>query len=217
LKKKDNINTRSHTDHSVEAEEERVCDDGCQDEIRVRKLSKVYPNRVQALSGISFGASKGEVVALLGPNGAGKTTTLDIITSHIPSSSGDVQFRSLHDRMECMGICPQVSPLCVKLTVEEHLLLVATIRGLSLTLAKEQIDSLLHYLRLSEYRQKYAEKLSGGNKRKLLVAMTLVAGVKLQILDEPTTGIDPLSRRLIWDLCTKVASQKAPQSSCRQI
>mmetsp|Transcript_60399 Transcript_60399/g.68863 ORF Transcript_60399/g.68863 Transcript_60399/m.68863 type:complete len:1291 (+) Transcript_60399:41-3913(+) len=204
----DNLDSRSDIDPSVRAEEERVCGSGCTDDVQVRKLSKKYPGGVQALSEISFGVSKGEVIGLLGPNGAGKTTALDIITSHIPSSSGDVQFTSLGDGAESIGICPQASPLCVKLTVEEHLLMVASVKGLSLSCAQKQVDSLLQNLRLSEYRQRYAENLSGGNKRKLLVAMTLVAGVKLQILDEPTTGIDPLSRRVIWDLCSKVASRK---------
>jgi len=141
-------------------------------------------------------------------NGAGKTTIIDILTSHIPSSSGSVHFRDPYHAAEFMGVCPQNSPVCNKKTVQEHLMMIATIKGLTSQLAKEQVDALLEYIRMKEYQDKYAETLSGGNKRKLLIAMTLMARVKILILDEPTAGIDPLSRRAIWKLCANIASQQ---------
>lgn len=162
----------------------------------------------RALKGVSFDLYEGQIFALLGHNGAGKSTMHTIISGHIQPTSGtvsiyghDVQTAAGRNSVrEIMGVCPQHDILFDKLTVQEHMALFGAIKGVppaKLTVAMEEGMKEVH---LHTQRGVQSERLSGGQKRKLSVALALIGDPKVICLDEPTSGMDPLSRRQLWDL-----------------
>lgn len=174
--------------------------------MKVIDLVKVYPNGFKAVADSSFGVETGQIFCLLGPNGAGKSTTFNILTSNIPKSSGavkllghDIESRN-YDVMNEVGICPQVNPFWDDLTVTEHLKIYALLKGMSEASMGEIMNYLLDGLHLAEHKDKKSSQLSGGNKRKLAVALSLIGGPTLQFLDEPSTGMDPVARKFLWNL-----------------
>ena len=178
--------------------------------IKALEVQKVYPNGFKALHDLSFGVEKGQVFCLLGPNGAGKTTSFEIITGGIPKSEGQVQLNGhelSRDTPEIFyetGICSQSNTLWDSLTVEQHLKIYAKMKGMNETDTAEAIQFLLRELQLEEYIHREADKLSGGNKRKLCVALAMIGGPKLLFLDEPSTGMDPVARKYLWTLIKEV-------------
>jgi len=207
------MNSPTVNEPSVLEEENRVCRPHCNDQVQLKNMYKMYPNGVQAVSNVTFGAQSGEIIGLLGPNGAGKSTTFNVLTCELPKSAGDFKILDSHVRRSDsdlflkVGVCPQFNPIWSKLNVYDHLMMMARIKGLNYQMADQQVNSIIECLHLAEYRKTYGTKLSGGNKRKLLIAMTLVAGTQVQFLDEPSTGIDPLARRMLWNICTAVSRQ----------
>lgn len=185
-----------------------------QDLIKAIEVQKVYPNGYKALHDLSFGVEKGQIFCLLGPNGAGKTTAFEIITATIPKTTGTIQLdgQNLAGEMPQIfsesGICSQSNTIWDYITVEQHLRVAAKVKGMTEGETQEAIDYLLRTLKLEEYRHRGAEKLSGGNKRKLCVAMSMIGAPKLLFLDEPSTGMDPVARKYLWDLIRQVMKQR---------
>ncbi len=166
--------------------------------IVVHNLRKFYGD-FEALKGISFQVEEGEVFSLLGPNGAGKTTTVEIILSLRKKSGGEVVVlgseKLTKDVKDRIGVVFQQDALLQNLTVEETLKMFRTvhIRGLS-------VDDVIEMVGLQEKRKALVRKLSGGQRRRLSIAVAIVGDPDLLILDEPTTGLDPQSRRRIWEI-----------------
>ncbi|KAL2089373.1 hypothetical protein ACEWY4_014061 [Coilia grayii] len=176
----------------------------------VRDLVKVYPGSTRAaVDCLNITFYEGQITSFLGHNGAGKTTTMSILTGLFPPTSGTayINGRDIRTDMDSirrsMGTCPQYNILFNNLTVEEHIFFYARMKGRSEEEAKQEVDSMLLDLGLPHKRADQAQNLSGGMQRKLSVAMAFVGGSKVVILDEPTSGVDPYSRRSIWDLLLK--------------
>jgi len=172
--------------------------------IRAEQLTKRYGSLV-AVDAVSFSVSKGEVFGFLGPNGAGKTTTMRMIQCISPVTSGhlsvfgmDVDLRP-REIKRMLGVLPQETNLDPDFTCFENLTHYARYFGIAKRQAGERADELLSFLQLEEKRDVRIEKLSGGMKRRLLLARALVNDPQLLVLDEPTIGLDPQGRHLIWE------------------
>ncbi|PAA59540.1 hypothetical protein BOX15_Mlig015985g1 [Macrostomum lignano] len=184
--------------------------------LEVRDLQKVYPNGVHAVRGTTFGSFSGEILGLLGPNGAGKTTSMSIIVGEEASSSGtsEVHFggtwMSGIDGARCgaIGYCPQHNPLFNSISVFEHLRFYAQIRGIPDQLGSAQIAGLIEGLGLKPHQHKAAEQLSGGNKRRLCLAIALLGNPSLVVIDEASTGVDPENKRFIWGAIRGMANKQ---------
>jgi len=169
-----------------------------------RDLVKTYGEFV-AVSGVSFEVPARSCFGFLGPNGAGKTTTMRMIACSLPPTSGALEVlgmdvraqpRAIKDRM---GVVPQEESLDEDVTVLDNLLIYARYFGLPRTHAISRADELLEYMALSEKREREISELSGGMKRRLLIARALMNEPEVLILDEPTTGLDPQARHLVWE------------------
>jgi len=176
--------------------------------IEVRELTKHYRN-VQAVNGISFSIAQGQCFGLLGPNGAGKTTTIEIIEGISSPTSGDILFlgKKLGQQRDARfshqaGIQFQQTALMDFLTVQETLALFATFYPKTVELAL-----LIELCDLQEFASQRATKLSGGQRQRLLLALALINDPLIVFLDEPTTGLDPQSRRNFWELVKRIRSQ----------
>jgi len=169
--------------------------------IQCRELRKTYDGKVEAVRGLNLAIDPGECFGLLGPNGAGKTTTIEILEGLLQPTSGEVtilgQSWKTHDRAlrEQLGISLQETRLSEKLTVRETIELFA-----SFYQRPRSSDEVLDKLQLTEKADSWVGKLSGGQRQRLAVATALVGNPKILFLDEPTTGLDPQSRRQLWDI-----------------
>jgi ABC-2 type transport system ATP-binding protein len=174
--------------------------------ILVTDLTKRYKSGTHANRGISFQAGRGECVAVLGPNGAGKTTFLRQLTTELTPTSGSINILGIDAVREplrvkrSLGVTPQDAGIFESLTVREHLRFFGKIKGLTPQESKRQVESLLDRLDLASKATERIDSLSGGQKRRLLIGLALLGGPPVLILDEPTTGLDPLSRRDVWRL-----------------
>ena len=178
--------------------------------LRIKNLQKTYANGNQALKGIDLTVEAGDFYALLGPNGAGKTTVIGIVTSLINKSGGEVEIfgHSIDDDLaaakSCIGLVPQEINLNLWECVENIVVNQAGYYGLNRKLAKERAEKYLRTLRLWDRRDDIARTLSGGMKRRLMIARALVHEPKLLILDEPTAGVDIEIRRSMWDFLREI-------------
>jgi len=169
--------------------------------IECRDLRKTYDGKVEAVRGLSLSIAAGECFGLLGPNGAGKTTTIEILEGLLTPSSGEVTILGRNWRQhqrelrELMGISLQETRLSERLTVRETLTLFASFYRLPCS-----TDFILEQLQLTEKIDSWVGKLSGGQRQRLAVATALVGNPRILFLDEPTTGLDPQSRRQLWDI-----------------
>lgn len=180
-----------------------------QELVKAINLQKTYENGFQALRDVTFGVERKQIFGLLGPNGAGKSTSFNILTGLIPKSSGHVVFdnRELtHIQSELFqntGVCPQFDALWEHLTVKEHLELVGKIKGLDEVTIQDSTAYYTKVLRMGEHLNKKVNQLSGGTKRKLCVANMLIGAPTIQFMDEPSTGLDPLSKRSLYDVVVR--------------
>uniref|UniRef100_A0A3Q2QA05 P-type phospholipid transporter n=1 Tax=Fundulus heteroclitus TaxID=8078 RepID=A0A3Q2QA05_FUNHE len=178
--------------------------------VQIQDLVKVFEGRSRpAVNCLSISFYEGQITSFLGHNGAGKTTTLSILTGLYPPTSGTayINGRDIKTDMDIirtsLGMCPQYNILFNHLTVEEHILFYSLLKGRTPAEAQTEVENMLLDLGLPHKRDEEAQNLSGGMQRKLSVAMAFVGGSKVVILDEPTSGVDPYSRRSIWDLLLK--------------
>jgi ATP-binding cassette, subfamily A (ABC1), member 5 len=154
---------------------------------------------------LSFAVDAGEVLGLLGHNGAGKTTTMKIMTGETPPTHGSVKIgghnitAAKDDAFKTLGYCPQFDAQWKTMTVREHLELYASIRGVARKDLPRLINTYLHGLRIAEHANKQTQHCSGGTRRKLSYAMAMVGSPRVVLLDEPSTGMDPKSKRFLWD------------------
>lgn len=169
--------------------------------IECRDLRKTYDGKVEAVRGLNLQIHAGECFGLLGPNGAGKTTTIEILEGLLPPTSGQVSIlghrwqENEREMREWLGISLQETRLSEKLSVRETVDLFA-----SFYREPRSSDEVLEQLQLTEKADSWVGKLSGGQRQRLAVATALVCNPKILFLDEPTTGLDPQSRRQLWDI-----------------
>ncbi|MFN2637491.1 MAG: ABC transporter ATP-binding protein [Gemmatimonadaceae bacterium] len=175
--------------------------------LRVKALRKSYSD-VVAVDGLDLEVESGECFGLLGPNGAGKTTTIEICEGLLPADSGDVEVlgrrweTDARDLRQLLGIQLQETQLSEKLTVDETLTLFQ-----SFYRDAREVSDVIDLVELGEKRHSRVGGLSGGQKQRLAVACALVGNPQLLFLDEPTTGLDPQSRRQMWDLMERFRSE----------
>ena len=180
------------------------------DALVIKDLRKVYANGVEALKGIDLTVREGDFFALLGPNGAGKTTAIGIITSLIRKSAGSVQVFGHNLETErdaaksCIGVVPQEINLNMFERNDLTLINQAGYYGVPANIAAERTEKYLKALHLWEKRLGIARTLSGGMKRRLMIARALVHEPRLLILDEPTAGVDIEIRRSMWEFMREI-------------
>ena len=178
--------------------------------LSIRNLCKTYANGKEALKGINFNVAVGDFYALLGPNGAGKTTAIGIISSLVNKTAGDVEIfghnidRELEAAKQCIGLVPQELNINQWEKVGNIVLNQAGYYGLNSRLARKRAEKYLRALRLWDRRDDVSRSLSGGMKRRLMIARALVHEPKLLILDEPTAGVDIEIRRSMWDFLREI-------------
>ncbi|MCP3851152.1 MAG: ABC transporter ATP-binding protein [Gammaproteobacteria bacterium] len=181
--------------------------------LEIKNLQKTYKNGFKALNGIDLQVEKGDFFALLGPNGAGKSTVIGIICSLINKTSGQVLIEghdlslSPHDAKQNLGVVPQEFNFNVFEPVEEILVNQAGYYGVSRAEAFERAEVHLKQLDLWDKRRSMARDLSGGMKRRLMIARSLMHNPKILILDEPTAGVDIEIRRSMWSFLQKINEQ----------
>lgn len=181
--------------------------------LEIKQLSKTYANGVQALKGIDLTIKKGDFFALLGANGAGKSTTIGLISTLLNKTSGSIEICGYNLDTEpekaksCLGLVPQEMNLNIFETCEQILLSQAGYYGISRKAALPRVESLLEQLGLSEKRRSIARHLSGGMKRRLMIARALVHQPKVLILDEPTAGVDIEIRHSMWEFLTRTNAE----------
>lgn len=175
--------------------------------VQLQALAKQWPGRsTRAVDNLSLDLTEGQITCLLGPNGAGKSTLVSVLTGLTPPSAGDATIygHSLTSELagvrQNLGLCPQRDVLFPSLTVCEHLEFFAAVRGLAGRAAAAAVDELVAAVGLQEKRHVRAKALSGGMKRKLCLAQAFMGNPRFVLLDEPTAGMDPLSRRAVWEL-----------------
>ncbi len=181
--------------------------------IEITNLTKTYTNGVQAVKGIDIRVEKGDFYALLGPNGAGKTTTIGILTSLVNKTAGQVRIFGYdldQDRREIkklIGLVPQEFNFSIFEKVFDIVITQAGYYGVPAAVATVRAEKILKRLGLWEKRDSRARTLSGGMKRRLMIARALVHEPKLLILDEPTAGVDIELRRSMWEFLTQINHQ----------
>ena len=178
--------------------------------LSIRNLRKVYAGGVEAVRGIDLDVEEGDFFALLGPNGAGKTTTIAIVTSLVNKTEGRVEVFG-HDidtdfdlAKACIGLVPQEINFNQFEKVQDIVVNQAGFYGIPQALARERAEKYLKELQLWEKRDEMSRNLSGGMKRRLMIARALVHEPKLLILDEPTAGVDIEIRRSMWTFLQKI-------------
>ncbi len=175
--------------------------------IRIENICKKYPKSTQyALDNVSLQIEKGEAFGMLGPNGAGKTTLMSIITTLALPTSGNVYVdgekvsRTRTDIKSKFSLVTQHVSIRKDMTVSEVMELAGRLYGMPLKQIKEKSDDILEFTGLIEKKKSVARGLSGGMQRKLMISRALLTEPRIIVLDEPTVGLDPHSRRKIWDL-----------------
>jgi len=178
--------------------------------LSIRNLTKTYSNGVQALKGIDFNVESGDFYALLGPNGAGKTTAIGIVTSLVNKSGGKVEIfghdldTDLEAAKSCIGLVPQEFNMNFFDSVLNIVVNQAGYYGIERSVALQRAEKYLTELRLWDRRNEPARNLSGGMKRRLMIARALIHEPRLLILDEPTAGVDIEIRRSMWNFLRRI-------------
>ena len=182
--------------------------------IKVDNLIQVYGDGTKAVDDISFTIREGEFFGFLGPNGAGKSTTINILTTLLAKTSGSVTIAGYNIDKEpqnirkIIGVQSQETVIDTDLTGRENLILQGHFQQMRSNILRERVDELLKLMDLQEVANKRARNYSGGMKKRLNLASILVHKPKLLFLDEPTTGLDPQSRNVIWEYLEKLNKEE---------
>ena len=211
------VDNETELDNDVADEQKRVVTqfDAFNDVLKVVGLKKKF-RKLEAVRNISFGVKTGECFGLLGINGAGKTTTFRMLTGDETPSTGEAEIlcakmsKKRRKFLSQIGYCPQFDSIIPELTGRELLTLMCRVRGVEMTQVTAEVERWTQFLGIQEYIDRESGSYSGGNKRKLNVAMSLVAEPPIIFLDEPSTGVDPVARRNLWKIIQKI--QAAGQS-----
>lgn len=177
--------------------------------IEIKNLTKIYDKKVKAVDNINFEVKEGTLFSFLGLNGAGKSTTINIIAGILKKTSGNVIINGYdidkypEKTNEYIGIVFQKSVLDSELTVYENLYLRGSLYFNDKSKLKERIKKVIEQFELSNILKRQYNKLSGGQKRRVDIARAMIHNPKVLILDEPTTGLDPITRILVWDVIKK--------------
>jgi len=182
--------------------------------IRIENLTKNYKS-VQALKGISLHVAEGELFAYLGPNGSGKTTTIRVLTGLAAPTSGNATLHGFHilrdtlkAKRQC-GLVPQAINLDQELTVRENLEIHGRLFQMPRSERKSRIEELLDYIGMKDRKDSPVKHLSGGMRRRVMIARALMHSPRILFLDEPTVGLDPTIRRKIWSLIKRIQQSGA--------
>jgi lipooligosaccharide transport system ATP-binding protein len=173
--------------------------------VHARGLTKRYANGFTAVDGVDFDVRPGKAFGFLGPNGAGKTSTMRMIACSSPISDGEMTVIGMDPRTQArdikskLGVVPQIDNLDTELTVRENLEMYARYFDIPAEVFRKRAQELLEFVQLDERAKDQVEPLSGGMKRRLTIARALINEPELVILDEPTTGLDPQARHLLWE------------------
>ncbi|GAA1691715.1 ATP-binding cassette domain-containing protein [Microcella alkalica] len=180
--------------------------------ITARKLTKKYGD-FTAVDGIDFDVAPGESFGLLGPNGAGKSTTMRMVGAVSTRTAGDLEILGLDpndhgpDIRSQLGVVPQQDNLDQELRVRDNLLVYGRYFGLPRAVVAERADALLEFAQLADRTKAKVDDLSGGMKRRLTIARALINEPRILLLDEPTTGLDPQARHILWDRLFRLKEQ----------
>jgi lipooligosaccharide transport system ATP-binding protein len=180
--------------------------------VRARGLTKRFGD-FTAVDGIDFELHRGEAFGFLGPNGAGKSSTMRMLGCVSPPTGGELSILGLDPLTRGsairarLGVVPQEDTLDVELTVRENLLIYGRYFGLPRQVIKERIDWLLDFVQLADRAKDQVEPLSGGMRRRLTIARSLINEPDILLLDEPTTGLDPQARHVVWDRLFRLKQQ----------
>lgn len=180
--------------------------------IEVDNLTKRFGELV-AVNNISFTVENGEIFGLLGPNGAGKTTLIRMLTTLTPPTSGTARIggydivREANEVRHVLGVIPQAFTSDPELTAGENMLIHAKLYGVPTAAREKLIDRLLESVELLKFKDKLVQTFSGGMRRRLEIARGLVHSPKIMFLDEPTTGLDPVSRTNVWDMIRRLRGE----------
>ncbi|MDQ3166393.1 MAG: ABC transporter ATP-binding protein [Actinomycetota bacterium] len=180
--------------------------------VRARGLTKTYGD-FTAVRGIDVEVRPGEAFGFLGPNGAGKSSAMRMIGAVSPVSAGELRILGLDPASDGpairarLGVCPQEDSLDMEITVRENLTVYGRYFGLSRVECRERADELLDFVQLTDKAGDSVEDLSGGMKRRLTIARSLINRPELLLLDEPTTGLDPQARHLVWERLFRLKQQ----------
>ena len=195
--------------------------------IQIQNLRKYYKkeeegccnsSEVKAVRNLSFCLEYGECFGLLGVNGAGKTTTFKCITNEHSQQNGKIYIdgkdisENFSELSQVFGYCPQFDAIFEYMTVYENLHFYAKIKGIALDKMEKIIDAIIEEMSLAEFPNKIAGRLSGGNKRKLSVAISMICNPPIILLDEPSTGMDPEARRFMWAVIHKISTKRKKSS-----
>src|SRR5437016_13677743 len=181
--------------------------------IDVRNIVKKFGD-FTAVKGITFAVDEGEIFGLLGPNGAGKSTLIRMMTTLLPPTSGTAMVNGFDvvkqaDGVRCsIGVIPQAMTSDLELSVEENLIIFAKLYGVPRAKREKLIDQLLAAVELTQWRDAQVKNLSGGMRRRVEIARGLVHEPRIFFLDEPTTGLDPVSRVAVWEMLRKIKSER---------
>src|SRR5262245_5289222 len=181
--------------------------------IDVRNIVKQFGSFV-AVKGISFSVEPGEIFGLLGPNGAGKSTLIRMLVTLLPPTAGTAVVNGFDIRKQAdgvrrsIGVIPQAMTSDLELSVEENLIIFAKLYGVSRQKREALIAELLEAVELTKWRTAPVKNLSGGMRRRVEIARGLVHEPRIFFLDEPTTGLDPVSRVAVWEMLQRIKSQR---------
>lgn len=187
--------------------------------IQCVNVTKAYQSwyktgRKVAVENLNLKIYEGGITCLLGHNGAGKTTTMSMMTGMFTPTKGNIYVNgyslltNTSQARKNMSLCPQIDPLCVYMTVREHLYLYASVKGIASDELTDEVNSILEQVSMKEHQDKTPTELSGGMKRKLSLGIALVGGSKILILDEPSSGLDTEARRFMWNLLKRVRQDR---------
>jgi lipooligosaccharide transport system ATP-binding protein len=180
--------------------------------VHARGLVKRFDD-FTAVDGIDVDVRRGEAFGFLGPNGAGKSSTMRMIGCVSPPTDGELRILGMDPRRDGpairgrIGVCPQLDNLDIELTVRENLTTYARFFGIARKVARARADELLDFVQLTDRANTKVEPLSGGMKRRLTIARALVNEPEMVLLDEPTTGLDPQARHLVWERLFRLKQQ----------